>query len=499
MADNELTIILNLDDRASRDVATALKNIGKASDDAAGTINRNNESVEKGMKKQKDSLSQASEAVRGFRKEMFVLSIAVGGIGFAVTEYANRNLQTRDSLRELQASMKNTIALIGSAFAPIIVGLAEASKVSFDFIRDSFRSLQVSFSAMIDGFVYGFTFWKNIAKGIPTAMQEAEKASQALSQKLGATFVENIPQIDSAKNKLKDFSDIVASLNTQFVAGEITSTQFYEGLNTKANNAISTNMIIAQQLKELHDNQILANNVELQDAINKNQEYIALSKFKQQEHAIATQGMMALTMQLGQSIQTNLSNAMTGLITGTMTAKQAFQQLGTQMIKTVVDFFVQKAVAMALDFALGKSFMAANIAAGVASGAALTAAYAPAALAANIASFGGAAVAAASTFPIAATAQIAAMTATKVSGFAEGTDSVPAMLTPGEMIFPKSMADAIRSGKISVSGPGGGGGGGDVNIYMSGVTITSKDSVRELAEELGFEIERRSRNARSNI
>lgn len=39
--------------------------------------------------------------------------------------------------------------------------------------------------------------------------------------------------------------------------------------------------------------------------------------------------------------------------------------------------------------------------------------------------------------------------------FETGTDSVPAMLTPGEMVFPRSMSDAIRSGDIAVSGRGG--------------------------------------------
>jgi hypothetical protein len=84
--------------------------------------------------------------------------------------------------------------------------------------------------------------------------------------------------------------------------------------------------------------------------------------------------------------------------------------------------------------------------------------------------------------------------------FAEGTDSVPAMLTPGEMIFPKSMADAIRAGQITVGGPQGAGGGiGDIIINLYGITINSKENIRELAEELGFEIDRKFNNARSAI
>ena len=57
-------------------------------------------------------------------------------------------------------------------------------------------------------------------------------------------------------------------------------------------------------------------------------------------------------------------------------------------------------------------------------------------------------------------AMIAAMGAAQVGiiasqGFARGTDTVPARLSPGEMVFPSTMADAIRRGDIVVSGRGG--------------------------------------------
>jgi hypothetical protein len=174
------------------------------------------------------------------------------------------------------------------------------------------------------------------------------------------------------------------------------------------------------------------------------------------------------------------------------------------MIKMVVDYFVQKAISMALDFAFGKAALAASVATQIAAGAAITAAFAPAALVASIASFGGAAVAAAAAMPIAASAEVAALGAVTAAGaahLAEGTDTVPAMLSPGEMVFPRSMADAIRAGSITVSGngQGGGGGNGDVYITLSGITINSKDNIRQLAEELGFEMKRKLRGARSNL
>lgn len=54
-------------------------------------------------------------------------------------------------------------------------------------------------------------------------------------------------------------------------------------------------------------------------------------------------------------------------------------------------------------------------------------------------------------------------------GFATGTDSVPAMLSPGEMVIPTSFASAIRAGKLSLSG---GQGSNTTNQNDNGTNIT---------------------------
>jgi len=72
-------------------------------------------------------------------------------------------------------------------------------------------------------------------------------------------------------------------------------------------------------------------------------------------------------------------------------------------------------------------------------------------------------------------------------GFAHGTDSVPAMMTPGEMVFPRSMADAIRAGEISVSGRSGGGGNGNIvtyNINIDSPVIKDDQNIDDLVEEI---------------
>jgi hypothetical protein len=80
-------------------------------------------------------------------------------------------------------------------------------------------------------------------------------------------------------------------------------------------------------------------------------------------------------------------------------------------------------------------------------------------------------------------------------GFAKGTDSVPSMLTPGEMVVPRDFASAIRSGDLSLSGPGNSS-FGEVNIYIQGGVRSDGRSVESLAETLGFEFARQVRVAR---
>jgi hypothetical protein len=69
-------------------------------------------------------------------------------------------------------------------------------------------------------------------------------------------------------------------------------------------------------------------------------------------------------------------------------------------------------------------------------------------------------------------AQIATIAA---QPFSKGTDSVPSVLTPGEMVIPRSFAAAIRSGDLSLGGPGGerGAEGVSHNYYIQAVDAPS--------------------------
>lgn len=87
----------------------------------------------------------------------------------------------------------------------------------------------------------------------------------------------------------------------------------------------------------------------------------------------------------------NASNALTGLITGSMSAEEAMRSLGSTMLNSVINSLVQMGVEALKNFIIGQTIGAAATAAGVAQAATLTAAWTPPAVAASIATLGGAA------------------------------------------------------------------------------------------------------------
>ena len=218
---------------------------------------------------------------------------------------------------------------------------------------------------------------------------------------------------------------------------------------------------------------------------------VAMAKFYQTNWMQAHETVTAFAIASAQSIKNDLGSAITDMITGAKTAGQAFADLGKQMITMIVNYFVQKGISMALDAVFGKSLLAASVAAQVAAGAAITAAFAPAALVASIATFGAADAAAAAGFATASAAEISSMAAVSTGGAAhlsEGTDTVPSMLSPGEMVLPNTMADAIRSGKLTLSGPSGNG-SQQGNTYITNInidkpTISKTSDIQALTEEI---------------
>lgn len=152
-----------------------------------------------------------------------------------------------------------------------------------------------------------------------------------------------------------------------------------------------------------------------------------------------------------ETFSSGVGSAVADAIVDQSSLGDALQATMRQVAKEVISSLIRIGVQRAVQAALGQGQMAATTAAGVAQGAALTAAFTPAAIAANIASFGGAALAAAASAPVAASSTIAAVSSGNLAGIAhDGLDYVPQtgtyLLEKGERVVKKEDNKAMMSG-----------------------------------------------------
>jgi hypothetical protein len=510
MADNELTIVLNLDDKASKDVADALKKIKGSTED-----------VEKSSKKATDGIvggfKEAHHQLRDFHQILLTATIGFTAMIAVSQEWGKRNTETKLALDSITLSMKDIAASVGSIVAPAIVSFAEIVKGSADGLKKVFDVVKSGYEGVFKAFTFAtqfqVAFTTEVAHGtsIVDAWKDAVKTATTAANQLGEDFKksmeQNITPTDAAAMKLKELADNLNNLSILFRAGQIDASQYYQGIIAAQDEVSFRNQLAVAQLQELANITRQVGDNQLMEAQRQTQEQIALLNFYKQEYMTAHQGMAAFSVTVSKAIQTNLSSALTSIITGSQSAKEAFTQLGKLMLQTIVDFMVQKVVASVLE----KTLLASTVAASTAAGAAIAAAWAPAAAMVSLATFGanagpaaaGVASVNALSVGLAAVSKFAGFgggggpAGGATGGFAEGTDSVPAMLSPGEMIFPRTMADAIRNGDISVSGRGGA--GGDINIYLDRPVFRNEQDARDFSELMGYEVEKRSRGARRGI
>lgn len=240
-----------------------------------------------------------------------------------------------------------------------------------------------------------------------------------------------------------------------------------------------------------------ANMQEIAFAQQANEEKMSFLQMYNQMVQQSHQGVYAFLTSITQTFQQGLSSAITGIITGSMKAKDAFKELGEQMVQSIVSYLAQQAVAWAISKAISMVAHATATTMAVS----LAAAWAPAAFLASVATLGGA-VAAGSAALTAGMVQSIAMTAAATSagsaggsaGFAGGTDTVPAMLSPGELVMPRSFADAVRAGDLTLGGPGASSGGKtiEVNIQFS-PNINTELDMELMTEKLGRVMEEKLR------
>ena len=268
-------------------------------------------------------------------------------------------------------------------------------------------------------------------------------------------------QLQKSTQALKDFATEQKNNQTLFLLGQTSAANYYKQLTTgeaQANQDLATRQ---KSLKQTADLENEANDSTLL-------EFLKVEAQKQAAFKKTIDGMTQTNEQMVTAFSTGLSSLSSALTTYAGVNKS----------------IAKEAAAVALASAIVSGALAIN-------NAFATQPFLPLGLAMGAM----------------ATVETGVQIATIASqAFSEGTDTVPSMLTPGEMVVPRSMADAIRAGSLTLGGPSqnhngssSNSGNGDINIALYGVTINSKENIRQLADELGFQIKRKLRGARSNL
>lgn len=227
------------------------------------------------------------------------------------------------------------------------------------------------------------------------------------------------------------------------------------------------------------------------------QEQINALNFYKQEFMLAHQGMAAFVTTVGQSIQTNLSGAITNIVTGAKKAREAFAEFGQAMIKAIVQFMAQKLVAAVLE----KTLLAGTVATSTAAAAAIAAAWAPAAAMVSLATLGGnaapAAAGIASVNALSATMATVGSAASKIQGAAAMAEGGQGIVTrPTLFLAGEAGPERFSFTPIGAGGKGDGSGSIAVNIYIQSANLSSGQDIAMVGEELGIRTARSLKTAR---
>lgn len=495
--ENELQIILSLVDKASGELKRVMGDTTKA----AGDVNKETEKLGKNAKKSTDSLKdgfkQAGKEVRDFRQMIGVASIAMAVIVGTTKVWAERNKETNDAFNKISLSMKEIVAQIGSVFAPAIIAVGEVFGVVTKLIKFYIDFLKSYWTKLFEGFSFGVqrmaAFIGALQGGVGVleawriSGEVATRAVKEMSEEWKKGFQENRPIIDEAKLKLQEMQASMQSLEIQFKSGQITAEEYYRGVTEGQDLTILRNQEIMAQLNELATITRQVNDEQLLENERVTQEQINLLQFYKEEYMTAHAGMKAFTLEVAKTIQGSLSGALTDIIVGAKNAKEAFAAFGQAMIRAVVDFVIQKIVASAIE----KALLATTVATSAVAGAAIAAAWAPAAAMVSLATLGGNAAPASA--GIAATTALAQTLAIPIPRQFGGDDIVsrPTLFLVGEN-GPERAVFTPLGGRNDK-----GGSGSTFNINVYGANMNSGADIEALAEQLGFEVERKLRRART--
>lgn len=481
----DLNIVLKLIDQASAQLKGALGDAGKEADKV-------NKQSDKAAKSLKDNFKEAGKQLRDFKRAAFAVTITIGTIMVMTKEWAKHNRETKTAYDELGLGIKNIVGLIGSLFAPAIVALASLINNSLQSIKNLFSIIQDAYTGLFKAITYGIqysiSFFAAMKQGVgimeahKIATNEAKYATEELAKQFQTAFVENVPQTEAAKIALEDYKKVQQDLEFLFKSGQITAQEYFNGIIQGQNQVIEQNEIIAEQARayielanEVANTELLNFQARLQGQMDL---FTTYKEMYMQGHA----DMFAFANILSNEFYSNMSTALSNIILGTAQAKDAFKAFGAAMVKAIVDYMVQQAVA----YAVSKVMQAIITTTTSAMAVALANAWAPAAALASLATVGANAPAA-----------IAGINATVATAYALATPK--GMAQGGEGIVTKPtlfLAGEAGAERYSFTPLGRGGSAGPQIVIYLNATISGKLDIVDVAEQLGFEIERQLTYAR---
>lgn len=186
------------------------------------------------------------------------------------------------------------------------------------------------------------------------------------------------------------------------------------------------------------------------------------------------------------ALQGTSTQVFSGLITGAMSGADAVRALANTIFNQAIGAIVEWGFAQVKSIIIGQTAQATATAAGVAQAATLQAAYTPAAIAASIASFGAAPVAATSSMAANVPAMAAMLTAARKNGgsvsagglYRVNEGGAPEIFTGGngqQYLMPNKRGEVVSNADAT----GGGGGGVTVNVYNQAAKAQVRTETRE--------------------
>jgi hypothetical protein len=257
----ELNVILSLIDNASAKLKAVTDDIKKQTSGITDESKKLQDQSDKTNKKMQDGLGNTSKQLRSFRKEMFVVTVAIGAIIYSLNEWSKYNEETRSQIDKFKDSFSKLIGLFGSGFTPALVGatdllgrFTEQMQMVSTVIRNTLTPI-VQTAGAITSFVSTLgEIMKPLVNPfglIHEAIDKAKGKFVELGKIIVSTTKENLPNITALRREMQYLSEAAESANLQFVLGKISGDAYYTKLREQSQASLSNLQQESTMIKQI--------------------------------------------------------------------------------------------------------------------------------------------------------------------------------------------------------------------------------------------------------